>query len=265
METDFTNRKNEDLLINLYDQLRQVRREVEDAINKGEPYFGIVSKTREKIDPIFEQFGEDVQNGALPPLPELTAITHAFGNYWLYSEAANLLFYLNVYLHRQRDYLRFLFEALDYSEQCNCLILAHIRVDVSPQTQTNKLRETGHSDDLHDTYTDYVCEICGSKWRLEDTSTESVSSSHWGLQELGPKHVTLPDYDKYGKALAESRSQVALTVDTLKQVLNETLPSADLNNKNYHSLLQSLAMFGIVEQDGLRKVIASNFDEMVNS
>jgi hypothetical protein len=212
VENSLKNETTESLLYKLYEHLRQTRKNVRDAFNKNEEYLEMLSPARANIEPIFEKFGKDIENGILPPLPELTVIIHSFQN----SESITTpFFYFEKGLIYRRDYLRYLFEAYDYSGQCDCLILARIwPVNVSPQR--DRLREIYRKDDdIYDTYTDYVCEVCGSKWRLEDTSTESVSDSCWRLQQLS-QDVILPVYDKYGKALAETRSQVPLSLDDLR-------------------------------------------------
>lgn len=207
-------------LFKLHASLQETRKNLEETKDRNQ-FFKIAINTREKIKPIFEQFSKDVQNGLLPPLPELSAINHAFSYYWMYSEAINTLFGLVKYLENQRAYLRYLFEVGENSHECDCLIIARLPVKLSPQYK--KLRKIGGSDDLYDTYTDYECEVCGSRWRLQDTSTESISDSHWELLKLEPEGVIYSNYDKYGQALAASHSQSALNVNILKQILGENL------------------------------------------
>jgi len=246
-------------LLELHASLQKTRKELENTEDRGQ-LLQIAISVREKVEPIFEQLNKDAQNGILPPLPELSAINRAFFHYWINSEMANALFYSSKYLEYQRAYLRYLFEVGDSFNECDCLIIARLPVHLSPQHE--KLRKIGGSDDLYDTYTDYECEVCGSQWRLNDASTESVSDAYWRLLRLEPKDVVFADYDKYGNALAESRAQIALNVDTVKQILKENLEISEWSHKNYSLFLGRLAMLGIVEDKGLTKIITDSLDKI---
>jgi hypothetical protein len=201
-----------------------------------------------------------VQNGALPPLPELRFFIWAYYvNYSvddMPSLAARVLPYLALRLSRKRDYLRYLFEVRNVSEPCDCLTLARIwPISLSPQS--DKLREIDRAGDHWSSYVDYICDNCRTKWRLEEGSDEDGTSYNWVLLEVDEDRVNLFEHDKYGKALAESRSQVGLTIGTLRKVLDETLPIISTDSENYRTILRSLAESGIVDLGSLQNLIAT--------
>lgn len=250
--------ESDEFLLNLHKVLLHTRETVCEAANRNDLQACAIAigDKNEKVGQLFDIQNKLVENGALPPLPELQAFIWAYSrNYAHYDMptlALKFLYPAISGLNYRRDYLRYLFEAQDNSEACNCLVLAQIMPTEIPP-QRDKLREVRFKE--HYSCDDYVCESCGTKWHLEEGGTEDEFWGDWEILELASGKVNQLDYDKYGKALAESRSQVGLTINVLKKTLDDSLPAADIKDENYHTLLRTLAHSGIVDIGSLQSLL----------